>query len=77
MVLGRVVHYAVDAVLLSTVIAGVRRSSGFAPDANLISDPSFRSVAERFLGVGETVFDMIQGTAVNSSYFRRDSSSQR
>jgi hypothetical protein len=29
MVLGRVVHYAVDAVLLSTVVAGVRRSSGF------------------------------------------------
>lgn len=27
--LGRLVHYTVDAVLLSTVIAGVRRSSGF------------------------------------------------
>lgn len=30
MVLGRVAHYAVDAVLISTVIAGVKRSSGFA-----------------------------------------------
>jgi hypothetical protein len=29
MVLGRIVHYTVDAVLLSTVVAGVRRSSGF------------------------------------------------
>lgn len=28
MVLGRLFHYAVDAVLLSTVVAGVRRSSG-------------------------------------------------
>lgn len=27
--LGRLVHYSVDAVLLSTVLAGVRRSSGF------------------------------------------------
>ena len=26
---GRLVHYAVDAVLISTVVAGVRRSSGF------------------------------------------------
>lgn len=30
MVLGRLVHYAADAVLLSTVVAGVRRSSGFS-----------------------------------------------
>lgn len=30
MALGRIVHYAVDAVLVSTVVAGIRRSSGFA-----------------------------------------------
>lgn len=29
MALGRLFHYAVDAVLVSTVLAGVRRSSGF------------------------------------------------
>jgi len=29
MVLGRIVHYTVDAVFLATVVAGVRRSSGF------------------------------------------------
>lgn len=91
MVLGRIIHYAVDAVLVSTVIAGVRRSSGFScvgvsslhrcmllsisfcsPDIPLLSDSTFRSVADRFLGVGETVFDVIQASAVNSSYFKRD-----
>ncbi|KIM39699.1 hypothetical protein M413DRAFT_74324 [Hebeloma cylindrosporum] len=71
MVLGRLVHYTADAVLLSTVLAGVRRSSGFSPDASAISDPTIRSVAEKFLGVGETIFDMVQATAVNSSYFKR------
>jgi len=71
MVLGRLVHYTVDAVLLSTVVAGVRRSSGFSPDASAIPDPTLRSIAEKFLGVGETVFDMIQATAVNNSYFKR------
>ncbi|KAF9523545.1 hypothetical protein CPB83DRAFT_862688 [Crepidotus variabilis] len=71
MVLGRLVHYTVDAVLLSTVLAGVKRSSGFGPDAEKISDPTARSVAEKFLGVGDTIFDMIQATAVNSSYFKR------
>jgi len=71
--LGRLVHYTVDAVLVSTVLAGVKRSSGFSPDASKISDPTARSIAEKFLGVGETVFDMIQGTAVSNSYFKRTS----
>ena len=43
----------------------------FRPDASAIPDPTLRSVAEKFLGVGETVFDMIQATAVNSSYFKK------
>ncbi|KAF9048407.1 hypothetical protein BJ165DRAFT_1307277, partial [Panaeolus papilionaceus] len=73
MAIGRLVHYAADAVLLSTVLAGVKRSSDFSyrPDPSFISDPTARSVAEKFLGVGETVFDMIQATAVNSSYFKK------
>ncbi|KIJ52611.1 hypothetical protein M422DRAFT_26184 [Sphaerobolus stellatus SS14] len=72
MVLGRLVHYAVDAVLLSTVIAGVRRSSGFTVDTpSLLTDPTVRSVADKFLSVGETVFDVVQASAVNSSYFKR------
>lgn len=29
MVLGRLAHYAIDAILLSTVVAGVKRSTGF------------------------------------------------
>ncbi|KAJ2926164.1 hypothetical protein H1R20_g10946, partial [Candolleomyces eurysporus] len=72
MAIGRLVHYAVDAALLSTVLAGVRRSSGFSPDTTTISDPTVRGIADKFLGVGETVFDMLQGTAVNSSYFKRN-----
>ncbi|KAF4596459.1 hypothetical protein EYR40_007843 [Pleurotus pulmonarius] len=72
-IIGRVLGLAFDAVLVSTVLAGVRRTSGFAPDSNLISDTTMRSVAERFLGVGESVFDVVQATAVNSAYFRRSS----
>ncbi|KAH7912035.1 DUF1748-domain-containing protein [Hygrophoropsis aurantiaca] len=73
MVLGRVAHYAIDGVLLSTVLAGIRRSSGFTPETSNISDPTLRSIADRFLGVGETIFDMAQATAVNSDYFKKDS----
>jgi len=71
MVLGRLVHYTVDAVLLSTVVAGIRRASGFEPHTELITEPTVRSVTEKFLGVGETIFDVAQATAVNSSYFKR------
>ncbi|OBZ72007.1 hypothetical protein A0H81_07578 [Grifola frondosa] len=63
MVLGRLVHLALDAVLVSTVVAGVRRSSGLMPVTDSITDPTLRSIADRYFGVGETVFDMIQGTA--------------
>ena len=30
MVLGRLVHYVADAVLVSTVLAGIKHSTGFA-----------------------------------------------
>ena len=43
-----------------------------SPDTSAITDPTMRGVADKFLGVGETVFDMLQGTAVNSSYFKRN-----
>jgi hypothetical protein len=38
-----------------------------------VSDPTAKSVFERYLGVGETVFDVIQATAVNSPWFKKDS----
>ncbi|KAJ7352589.1 hypothetical protein DFH08DRAFT_859356 [Mycena albidolilacea] len=77
MAIARLFHYAFDAVLLSTVAAGVRRSSGFTPNSEAISDPTLRSIADRYLGVGETIFDMIQATAVNSTYFKRDTKGPR
>ncbi|KAF8207554.1 hypothetical protein K438DRAFT_1576103 [Mycena galopus ATCC 62051] len=77
MAIARLFHYAFDAVLLSTVAAGVRRSSGFTLNSELISEPTLRSMADSYLGVGETIFDMIQATAVNSAYFKRDTKGHR
>ncbi|KIY63531.1 DUF1748-domain-containing protein [Cylindrobasidium torrendii FP15055 ss-10] len=70
-IIGRLVHYSFDAVLLSTIFAGIRRSSGFAPDTSLIEDSTFRGVAEKFLGAGETIFDIVQMRAMSTSYFKR------
>ncbi|KAI0787383.1 hypothetical protein C8Q74DRAFT_1366281 [Fomes fomentarius] len=74
MAIGRLVHYGLDAVLVSTVLAGVRKSSGFKVETEKISDPTLRSVADNYLGFGERLFEFFQGTAVNSDYFKRDSS---
>ncbi|KAI6037673.1 hypothetical protein EDC04DRAFT_2701501 [Pisolithus marmoratus] len=72
MALGRLFHYAVDAVLVSTVLAGIRQSSGFAIQTSTISDPTLRSLAERYLGVGETIFNVAQASAMNSEFFRKE-----
>ncbi|KAG8867471.1 hypothetical protein FRC20_005660 [Serendipita sp. 405] len=69
--LGRLVHYGVDLVLISTVMAGVKRSSGFAVKTDGITDPTTRGIADKYLGVGERIFDVIQASAVNSHYFKR------
>ncbi|CUA76098.1 hypothetical protein RSOLAG22IIIB_02110 [Rhizoctonia solani] len=72
MVLGRLVHYAVDVVLVSTVLAGVKKSTGYTPQTTMITEPTLKSVADSVLGVGETVFNVVQGNAVTSAYFKRE-----
>jgi hypothetical protein len=70
--LGKLTHYAFDAILVSTVIAGVRRSSGYSPVTSTITDPTTRGLVDRYLSVGETVFEVIQASAMNSAWFKRD-----
>ena len=45
---------------------------GYSPATNNIADDNIRSATEKYLGIGESIFDMLQGTAVTSSYFKRD-----
>ncbi|KIY52315.1 DUF1748-domain-containing protein [Fistulina hepatica ATCC 64428] len=68
--LGRLVHYSIDAVLISTVFAGVRRTTGFAPNTDALPE-SARPFAETFLRTGDKVYSSIQGAVVNSQYFKK------
>ncbi|KAH9954299.1 hypothetical protein BC827DRAFT_1243738 [Russula dissimulans] len=77
MVLGRLTHYAIDAILLSTVLAGVKRSTSFAFDTDTISNSTIRSITEQYLAVGETTFNALQGTVVTSPYFKRSERERR
>ncbi|KAI0034215.1 hypothetical protein K488DRAFT_84189 [Vararia minispora EC-137] len=69
--IARLTHYAVDAVFVSTILAGLKRTSGFTPNLGAIPDDTARGLAQKYLGVGEWIFDVAQATAVNSQYFVR------
>ncbi|WWD19004.1 hypothetical protein CI109_103461 [Kwoniella shandongensis] len=71
MVLGRLAHYAFDALALSTIIAGVKKTTGFTPATDLIPDSSIKSITDSYLGAGETIFQIVAGQAVTSQYFKR------
>ncbi|KAJ2817928.1 hypothetical protein IWW50_005996 [Coemansia erecta] len=54
MVLGKVVHLSVDLVLLSTALAGIRRSTGYKLNTDSLSDSkSVQEYADKFLLIGE------------------------
>ncbi|KAH7106214.1 hypothetical protein BKA62DRAFT_668248 [Auriculariales sp. MPI-PUGE-AT-0066] len=41
------------------------------PATDTIQDSTTRGLVDKYLGVGETIFDVAQATAVNSSWFKR------
>ncbi|KAF9434249.1 hypothetical protein BGZ76_008339 [Entomortierella beljakovae] len=69
--IGKLVHYAADAVLVSAVLAGIKRSSGLSVATNKIESEEVRGYVDRYLTVGEWVVD--QGSAIMSAsqYFER------
>ncbi|SPO36920.1 uncharacterized protein PSFLO_02391 [Pseudozyma flocculosa] len=55
--LGRLIHYGADAMLFSTFLAGIKRQTGLAPDVDRISEPTTKGFVEKYLGLGEFIFD--------------------
>ncbi|ORX38609.1 hypothetical protein BD324DRAFT_621572 [Kockovaella imperatae] len=71
MVLGRLMHYTFDALAISAVIAGVKKSTGFGPATDKIPDSSFKSIADSYFSAGEVIFNLAAGQAVTSDYFKK------
>ncbi|KAJ2905805.1 hypothetical protein MKZ38_004266 [Zalerion maritima] len=73
--LGRLVHFGVDAVLISTILAGMKRSTGLTPsfEAQKVAggDNEVKKWVDRYLGMGEWVMDQSVAIAGTSSYFTR------
>ncbi|GHJ84406.1 hypothetical protein NliqN6_0808 [Naganishia liquefaciens] len=71
MALGRLLHYGFDLLAVSTVLAGVKKSTGYAPETKQIESEGIRSVVDSYLSVGDSVFSTISGMAVGSQWFGR------
>ncbi|KAG0044305.1 hypothetical protein BGZ83_010467 [Gryganskiella cystojenkinii] len=69
--ISKIVHYAADAVLISAVLAGIKRSTGLSVATTKIENQDVRGYVEKYLAVGEWAVD--QGTAFMSAsqYFER------
>ncbi|KAG2185906.1 hypothetical protein INT43_002344 [Umbelopsis isabellina] len=69
--LGRLFHLTAEAVLLSAVLAGIKRNTGLQPATSKIQSKELRKYIDGYLSVGEWVLDTTTVLMNNSSYFER------
>ncbi|OWB79844.1 hypothetical protein B5S32_g4083 [[Candida] boidinii] len=62
---------SVDLALVSTVLAGVKRSTGLTPNLDSIQDENIKGFGQKYLGVGEYCYDSSVAFMSASSYFQR------
>ncbi|BGP17997.1 hypothetical protein JCM10213_005036 [Rhodosporidiobolus nylandii] len=72
MVLGRLFHWSADIILVSTVLAGVKRHTGFQVSTTQIPEGPARQTADTLLGAGERVFDLVSAASYTSGWFERE-----
>lgn len=73
--LGRLTHYAFDAVLFSAFLAGMKRSTGLTPsfktDKVAGDNKEVTKWVDKYLGMGEWVMDQSVAIASSSGWFER------
>ncbi|KAI9487115.1 MAG: DUF1748-domain-containing protein [Benjaminiella poitrasii] len=70
--MNKIVHYTFDAILITTVLAGIRRSTGLQPATSNIESSAIRNYVDKYLNFGEWVFDMTVAYLNHSSYFTKN-----
>ncbi|EDO02091.1 hypothetical protein SS1G_04567 [Sclerotinia sclerotiorum 1980 UF-70] len=69
--LGKLTHYAFDAVLFSAFLAGMKRSTGLTLKKDVTENKELNGWIEKYLGVGEWVMDQSVAIAGSSGFFER------
>ncbi|GAA5986560.1 hypothetical protein JCM11641_003675 [Rhodosporidiobolus odoratus] len=77
MVFGRLFHWGADIILVSTVLAGVKRHTGFQLSTTQFPEGPARQTADTLLGAGERVFDILSATSYTSGFFEREAPKPR
>ncbi|CAO3625458.1 unnamed protein product [Cunninghamella echinulata] len=54
---GRLFHLTVDAVLISTILASIKRLTGIQPAVTKIPNKDIRNYVEQYLNIGEYTLD--------------------
>ncbi|KAI8876926.1 DUF1748-domain-containing protein [Backusella circina FSU 941] len=67
----KVAHLAFDAILITTVLAGIKRSTGLEAATTKIENKTVREYVDKYLGFGEWMFDMTAVYLQHSSYFKK------
>ncbi|RPA83486.1 DUF1748-domain-containing protein [Ascobolus immersus RN42] len=68
---GKLIHYSVDAVLLSSLLASVRRNTGLQVKTDNIESGEIRNAINKYLNVGEWVIDQSTAFMSTSAYFEK------
>ncbi|KAL0077217.1 hypothetical protein J3Q64DRAFT_1746327 [Phycomyces blakesleeanus] len=69
--LGRLFHWTIDALLVSTVLAGVKRLTGIQPATSLIKNKEIHGYVDSYLKAGDWVLDATILVMSQSSYFEK------
>ncbi|KAF9962768.1 hypothetical protein BGZ65_008053 [Modicella reniformis] len=69
--LGKLFHYAADAILISAILAGIKRSTGLTVASNKIENADVRSAVDKYLSIGEWIMDQGIIFVSTSKYFER------
>ncbi|CDO95825.1 unnamed protein product [Kluyveromyces dobzhanskii CBS 2104] len=70
-IIGKTIHLTIDAILISTCLAGIKRNTGLTPKFNQISDNTVKEYSIKYLNLGESVYDYTVATLGSSSHFQR------
>lgn len=68
---GKLVHLGIDAILVSALLAGVRRSTGLTPALSQVPNKDVRQFLRTYLEFGEYAFDFAVVVFGRSKSFER------
>ncbi|KAF5333739.1 hypothetical protein D9611_002352 [Ephemerocybe angulata] len=69
--LGKLVHIGFDALLISALLAGIKRTTGLTPALHQVPNKDIRKVMRSWLEFGEYIFDFAVVVMGRSSSFER------